>query len=343
MNSMQRVMKAISHEEADRVPVFHLLSSYGAKEMEISIEEYFSKAENVVDCQLKMQRKYSSDCLYTFYYAATEIEAFGGNVIFRDKTPPNAAEPFIKSIEGIKNIEIPKIEESKSLEKILKTTRMLKQSVGDEIPIIGVVMSPFSLPIMQMGFENYLKLLYFHENEFNQLMKLNEEFCVKWANTQLQAGATAICYFDPMASPTIIEREKYLKTGHVIAQRVSKRVNGPLAIHLASGITLPVVDDIVDCKAAVLGFSNKDNLDKIKDKSKNKICLLGNLNGVDMINWNAKKAREEVKYLIKKLAIGGGFILSDNHGEIPYQVDESILLEISNCVKKFGRYPIEME
>jgi uroporphyrinogen decarboxylase len=27
--------------------------------------------------------------------------------------------------------------------------------VGDSVPIIGVVISPFSLPVMQMGFDAY--------------------------------------------------------------------------------------------------------------------------------------------------------------------------------------------
>ena len=74
-----------------------------------------------------------------------------------------------------------------------------------------------------------------------------------------------------------------------------------------------------------------------------KICLLGNLNGIEMVNWDREKTRKEVKYLIQKAARGGGFILSDNHGEIPYQVPEDVLLEISETVKEYGTYPIQTE
>ena len=343
MNSMERVMTAIGHQEPDRVPMFHLLSNYGAKELGVSIREYFAKPSYVAEAQLRMREKYSNDCFYTFFYAPIEIEAFGGEVIFTDDGPPNSGEPFIKSIEQIQTIEIPQIHASPMLVRVLQATSALKESVGSTVPIIGVVMSPFSLPVMQMGFEKYLELLYFRHDEFMQLMRLNEEFCVAWANAQLKAGATAICYFDPLASPAIIEREKYLATGHKVAQQTIRRIQGATATHLASGMGLSVVDDIVQTGTAVLGFSAEDDAGVMKEKAKNKICLLGNLNGIEMVNWDKEKARHEVKKLIQKAAPGGGLIISDNHGEIPWQVPEAVLLEIAEAVREFGVYPIRAE
>ena len=341
MNSFERTIAAISHKEADRVPLFLLLSMYGAKELQIPIKEYFSKSENVVNAQLKMKDKYKSDCIYTFSYAPVEIEAFGGEVVFVEDGPPNSGEPFIKTIEQISKIEIPKIEESEGLKRVLNSTKMLKREVGNETPIIGVVMSPFSLAVMQMGFEKYLEILYFRKDYFEKLMKINEEFCVLWANAQLEAGATGICYFDPLASPNIIEREKYLSTGYNIAKRTISRIKGLTATHLASGISLPVIEDVINTGTSVIGFSADDNLEEIKKASQNKICLLGNLNAVEMVNWNSKKIQEEVKNIIYKAGAGGGLILSDNHGEIPWQVPEDVLLEISESVRSYGKYPLK--
>lgn len=341
MNSMERVLATLSHKMPDRIPIFHLLSTYGAKELGLSIKEYFSKPENIVEAQLRMREKYSNDCIYTFFYAAIEIEAFDGEVLFKEDGAPNTGEPIIKSFDQIKNMKVPDIKKSKQLKRVLEATSLLKRSVGDEVPIIGVVMSPFSLPVMQIGFEKFLELLYFRKDEFNLLMKINEEFCIAWANAQLKAGATAICYFDPLASPTIIERKTYLETGYKISKRTINRIQGPTATHLASGISFPVLDDIVETGSAVLGFSAQDNIQKLKEKANKKICLLGNLNGIDMVNWDKEKTRKTVKQLIQNAAPGGGFILSDNHGEIPFQVPEEVLLEVTATVKKYGRYPIK--
>lgn len=341
MTSMQRVLTAVGHKEPDRVPLLLMLSLYGAKHLQLPVKEYFSTPQNVIQAQLSMKEKYNNDCIDTFFYAPIEIEAWGGEVIFVDDGPPNSGEPFIKNSNQINNLVVPKINESKCLMKVLEATTALKMAVADTTPIIGVVISPFSIPVMQMGFEKYLNLLYFERDHFNKLMEKNVEFCAEWANAQLKAGATAICYFDPLASTTIIDRNTYLKTGFEIAKKTISMINGPTATHLASGITLPVLNDIISTGTAILGISAKDNLDLIKKAAQDKICLLGNLNGIDMVNWNEQQAESKIKELIAGAGKNGGLLISDNHGEIPWQVPEEVLLAISRAVNKWGHYPLD--
>ena len=340
MTSMERVITALSHKEPDRVPLMLLLSLYGAKELQMPVKDYFYSSENVVKAQLLMKKKYRNDCYYTFSYAPVEIEAFGGEVIFMEEGPPNTGEPFIKDINEISKLQVPKIEECECLMKVLKTTEILKEHAGNETPIIGVVMSPFSIPVMQMGFEKYIELLYSRRDLFDALMRKNMEFCKNWANAQLKAGATAICYFDPLASPTIIEKETYMKHGFPVACSTIQGINGPTATHLASGITLPIIENIIDTKTAIIGISQKDDLTALKSISKSRIALLGNLNGIGMVNWSKEETELNVKKIIREVGIGGGLLLSDCHGEIPWQVPESVLMETSEALRKWGSYPL---
>jgi len=340
ISSLQRVLTALSHREADRVPFFLLLTMHGAKELNISIMEYFSNAESVAKGQLLMQKKYHHDCLYTFFYAALEVEAWGGEVIYVDDGPPNAGTPIIRNHNDISRLTLPSVKDTPCLMKVLNATRIMKENVGDEVPIIGVVMSPFSLPVMQMGFPAYLELIYNQPELFKQLMAINQEFCVDWANAQLKAGATALCYFDPVSSSTIIPRELYLKTGFSIAKSTISRIKGPTATHLASGRCLPIAKDIADTGTAVIGVSAEENLVDIKKICKGKLTILGNLNGIEMSRWDAKHTIAAVKEAIIKAGSGGGFILSDNHGEIPWQVKEDVLMTMSETVQTYGRYPL---
>ncbi len=73
MTSLQRVLTTLGHQEPDRVPFFLLVTMHGAKELGISIKEYFSRAENVVEGQLRMRAKYRHDCLYNIFYAPVEV------------------------------------------------------------------------------------------------------------------------------------------------------------------------------------------------------------------------------------------------------------------------------
>ena len=341
MTSLQRVLTALGHQEPDRVPFFLLLTLNGAKELGLSIEDYFSKAENVVEGQLRLRAKYRHDCIYNFYYAPLEVEAWGADVIYRDDGPPNSGAPFIRNPEDILHLTPPRIEDTPSLLKVLTSSQQLKEKIGDDAPIIGVVMSPFSLPVMQMGFDRYIELMYERPDLFERLMQVNGEFCVYWANAQLKAGSTAICYFDPVSSTTIIPKAMYRKTGYEIAKRTIARINGPTATHIASGRCLPIIGDIAETGTAIVGVSTEEDLSKLKSACRNRLSILGNLNGIEMRHWNFDQTEAKIKKAISLAGVGGGFILSDNHGEIPWQVPDDVLTAISRAVHTWGRYPLD--
>jgi uroporphyrinogen decarboxylase len=342
MTPMERVLTTLSHKEPDRVPMFLLLTMHGAKELGVSIKEYFSKGENVAEGQIRLQKKFQNDCYYSFFYASIEIEAFGGNVIFIEDGPPNAAEPFIRDIEKILSVQPPKISGCNQLLEVLKATKLLKHEAKSDIPIIGVVMSPFSLPVMQLGFEKYLHIMHYRRDLFDHLMRVNEEFCVNWANAQLEAGATAICYFDPVSSSTIIPRELYIETGFQIAKRTISGIKGPTATHFASGNCLQIADLVPQTGTAVVGVSKFEDIVQLKNEFQNKLTILGNLNAIEMRRWTTDHTREMVTELIRKAAPGGGFILAENHGEIPFQVPDDVLFAISEAVLSSGKYPIRL-
>ena len=340
MTSLERVLTTLGHQEPDRVPFFLLLTMHGAKELGLTIKEYFSQAEHVIEGQLRLRAKYQHDCYYTFFYAPLEIEAWGGEVIFCSDGPPNSGRPFIDDPARINHLHVPDLTATPCLRKVLATTEGLKKQVREDAPIIGVVMSPFSLPVMQMGFPAYLQLMYEQPDLFWKLMAINEEFCVSWANAQLAAGATAICYFDPVSSPTIISREDYLKTGHQMAKRTISRIHGPTVTHLASGRGIDIIDDIASTGTPAVGVSTLESLAEVKQRCAGKISIFGNLNGIEMARWTPEQATEKVKEALVAAAQGGGFILSDNHGEIPWQVSDEVLHAISAAVHRWGHYPL---
>jgi len=338
--SLNRVLTALSHKEPDRVPLFLLFATYGAKETGISIKEYYSNPDNIIEAQIRLQKKYSSDCLYGFYYASLELEAFGGTTIFVEDGPPNAGKPIIENINQIINLQAPIIEQTACLQQVLKVISGLKAEVGGSVPIIGVVMSPFSLPVMQLGFDKYLDLMLFHKEQFDKLMQVNEKFCVSWANAQLQAGATAICYFDPVSSSSIVPPELYRNTGFEIAKRTIAKIEGPTATHMASGRCLPIVDDLADSGTAIIGVSSLEDIGELKQACNGRLTILGNLNGIEMCRWSPEQAENKVKQIIQKAGKNGGLILSDNHGEIPWYVNEKTLLAIGRATEKYGTYPL---
>lgn len=340
MSSLQRVLTTLDQREPDRVPLFLLLTLHGAKELGLPIRDYFASAEHVIEGQRRLRQKYANDCYYAFFYAAIETEAWGADVIFTEDGPPNCGGPLLSELAAIRTLQPPRVSESPCLQRVLTTIAGLRAQDADT-PIIGVVMSPFSLPVMQLGFEGYLKLMLEHEALFHHLMQLNEQFCIEWANAQLHAGATAICYFDPVASSTISTPRDFRRLGHPVACRTIAAIDGPVATHFASGRCLDIIDDLPATGTAVIGVSTDEDLAELKRAAAGRLTLLGNLNGIAMRSWRPQQAAAEVKRAIAAAGPGGGFILADNHGEVPIQVPDETLRAIADATARWGRYPLD--
>lgn len=340
MNSLERVTKTMGQQEPDRVPMFLFLTGHGARELGLSIRDYFSRPEHVIEGQLRLGQKYQNDCIYTAFYSAIEAEAFGAEAVWADDAPPSPAGPLTGNIEEIARMKVPDVRTSKPLQKVFRVTEALNREVGNKIPIIGAVMSPFSLPLMQLGLDAYMEVMNTRPELFQRLMHINQEFCVEYANRQFEAGATAICYFDPVSSLPFINRETYLRTGFLIARQTMAMIKGPTASLFMKGSLLSIIDDVSKTGTAIAGGGPEDDAGELKKACKGNLTLLGNLDSAEMSSWNKEKTVKTVKEMISKAAPGGGFILSDNLGGIPFQVREETLMSISETVQAFGHYPI---
>jgi uroporphyrinogen decarboxylase len=114
-----------------------------------------------------------------------------------------------------------------------------------------------------------------------------------------------------------------------------------VAAHTASGPILPIIDDLHQAGADAVCPSSWEDLADIKSACCGRMAVIGNLNGVEMRRWDHEMASARVKKAIYSGGPGGGFILADNHGEIPFQVPETILDAISASVYKYGWYPLK--
>jgi uroporphyrinogen decarboxylase len=337
---MDRSLAALSHKEPDRVPFFLLTTMHGAKELRMSIQSYYRSAENVIKGQLRLREKYHADCYYPLFYAAIEVEAWGGEVIYYADGPVNAGRPVIREIADIGSIKAPSVSDSPRLAEVLKAIKGLGEAANGEVPVVGCIMSPFSVPVMQMGFEAYLDLMFHHEDEFWHLMEKNQAFAAEWAAAQLEAGANALAYFDPVSSTTIVSREQFISSGWKIAKETMSSIKGPCVMHMASGRCLDILDKILETPAVGLGVSSLEDLGELKRRCSGRMTLLGNLDGISMRRWTPNEAERQVRMAIAKAGKGGGYLLAENHGEVPFQVQDEVLLALRRGVERFGRYPL---
>lgn len=340
MTSLERFLITVQHREADRVPYVLPVMLHGARLMGLSLEDYFGDADAVAEAQVRLQRRYGHDAIVSLYFAAMEHEAWGGSVRFFEDGPPNAGAPLVRSIEHIPTLRAPEVGECPRLQKMLRSIRLMREALGDSVPIIGAIVSPNSVPVMQLGFEAYLHVLLERRDLYDTLMAINEPFAVAWANAQIEAGASVMVYFDPIASPTIIPRTLYRQTGWAVARRVIAQIPAPVGVGLASGRALPIIPDLIEAGASAVGVSCDDDLGACKRAAGGAITVMGNLNGIAMRRWTPTELDAEVRRAIGAAGAGGGFVLSEHHGEVPLQVSDATLMAIAEAAERWGRFPL---
>jgi uroporphyrinogen decarboxylase len=337
---LRRVLTALGHQEPDRVPLFLTLTMHGARALGLSIQEYYSRPENMVEGQLRLRARYDHDCLIGYTFAGAEMSAWGSQPRYFDDGSPNAGPPIIDSPTEIAKLEPPDIGKAPLIQQMLRVQSELKARVGDDVPIVGLVVSPISLPVMQMGFTNYIRAIYEYPDALKRLFRINEEFCVTLANAQFAAGATVIAYADPLSSPTMISHAFFRETGLPIMRRSIARMKGPVAITFASADCLSILNQILDAGAVATTIGATEDLAAAKQIGRGRITLIGNLNNLAMPDWSPEQAEAEVRKAIELGAEGGGFILCDQHGEVPWQTPETVLEAISEAAHRWGTYPI---
>ncbi|WP_457558447.1 uroporphyrinogen decarboxylase family protein [Candidatus Harpocratesius sp.] len=341
MDSMERIFAAVQYHDLDRIPFILNLTHHGAKILNLSIKEYYSKSEYMIKGQKRLWKRYKDDAVIGISYFASEFKAWGGEVKFFSDGPPNSMRPFLSNLDSIFSIEPPQIDEIPEFNETLKTIQGLHEYFGDSVPVIGGILSPFSFPIMQMGFNKYIELLYQDPSIFDELMKKNILYSTNWANRQIEAGATMIIYFDPMSSPFIIPKSKFVETGYQIAKKILPKIKAPIIYHFASSRCQELLSELLQLPISGIGISNQDNIKdslKIVDK---KVALIGNLSGINLVHTSPEQIIEELKTLLSLISPGKGFIVSDHHGEIPYFVSDEILTTISHFFHHSAKYPLK--
>ncbi|MCF2139972.1 MAG: uroporphyrinogen decarboxylase family protein [Candidatus Lokiarchaeota archaeon] len=337
---MERIFAAVQCHDLDRIPFILNLTHHGAKILNLSIKEYYSKSEYMIEGQKRLWKQYRDDAVIGISYFAAEFKAWGGKIKFFSDGPPNSMRPILSNPNSIISIEPPQIDEIPEFIETLKTIKGLHEYFGDSVPVVGGILSPFSFPIMRMGFNKYIELLYQDLSTFEDLMKKNIKYAIDWANRQIEAGATMIIYFDPMSSPFIIPKSKFIETGYQIAKEILPKIKAPIVYHFASSRCQEVLPELLQLPISGVGISKQDKIKeslKIVDK---KVALVGNLSGIHLVHATPAQVIKELKALMSLISPGKGFIVSDHHGEIPYFVSDEILSTISHFFHHSAKYPL---
>jgi len=337
----QRLKAAIDGSISDRIPVFCNLLDQGAKELGLSLKEYYSRGEYVAEAQLKMREKYGYDNVWSLFYVGKEAELLGcQKILFAHDGPPNVEDFVIKSYDDVHRLEIPDdITAHPAFQEQMKCLRILKAEAGGKYPICAYITASMALPALLMSMEKWMYLLFLGPAEVrDELLHKCHDFFVKELNAYRQAGADVIIYSNPFGSTGIVPMKYFMEHSLPWIEKDIRAVGTESIVSYCGMATVNPVIDILLERTGIRTYylSPFDNLTEGKKIVAGRGLTCGVINDIKLIDWSREEIRHEVKRMLDEGMPGGKFLFGT--GLMPCCIPEENIRTMLEAVYEFGSY-----
>lgn len=341
MNAIERFTAVMTGKIPDRVPIMGNLLEQGAKELGLSIQEYYSKGEYVAEGQLRLQERYGYDNLSGFFYAGREAEMLGcRKIIFSDIGPPNVGHLIIKNSKDIEKLEVPEdISQLPAFEELAKCIHILKQEAGGKVVIGSAVVSSFSLPAILMGIDRWLELLLTGpESLRKELLEKCSDFCIRLIQALRKAGVDGVSYSNPVGSADFFSVKQFKDLSLEWIVRDIQAV-GPEGITYfnGGGRINPMLDTIIEHTGIVTYYINPlDDVAQAKNIIGTRGISSGVINDIRLMDWSKEEIYKEVEEIMNAGAAGGRFVFGTL--VMPYLIPEKNICYLFDAARQYGTY-----
>ncbi|MFX0105605.1 MAG: uroporphyrinogen decarboxylase family protein [Candidatus Hodarchaeota archaeon] len=234
-------------------------------------------------------------------------------------------------------------------EKIFKAMQKKDKDSQGRISIIPAIWGIFEPSWQAFGFLTFSRLLT-NSKKIKKVFDKFGKFLVSLVKIFIDWGETnAILIMDdygyktgPLMNP--INYKTYVFPWLKEACKVAHKGGLKVLLH-SCGDIFQLFEDILKVGVDAIHpiepttANPKYNIFELNEKYAGKICFIGNVSPQDLADKSSDFIENYTRNLIKKLAPGGGFILSSGHSINP-SVKLKNYLAMHNILKKYGTYPI---
>lgn len=335
-------MEVIEGRLPDRVPVIPQITYTTAQLANIGLVEALHSPKKTAKALLAGQRELEYDAIYVGWESSFNLlaEAMGCTMRFPKDSVPQVAEHVIKTPSDLDRIEVPDPNTTGRLPIHMETLEIIKEKVGEEIPLFSYTPGPFTLA-GQLCSVNQLMLAVIRDPSFIQeLTKITTVASSMYAKANIKGGVDVIVTADPTASGSLISPDAFKTYAAPGLQKIVQTVIKAGAIpslHIC-GKTTPLLKMMAATGAKILELDHLVNLSEAKRQVGNQVILMGNLNPTELLlSGNPQAVEQAAKDCIEKVGRDGRYILSSGC-EIPPLAPLENIKAMVTAAKKYGKY-----
>ncbi|MFX0081900.1 MAG: uroporphyrinogen decarboxylase family protein [Candidatus Hodarchaeota archaeon] len=359
MKAPERVLKAVNHEEPDRVPAFEsaftnntIMRHYGIDPRGAggykSSYEFFRKVgiDLVLSFVSLFPRKflkkdegfideYGRHMKFELYKDGTQILAYHGG--------------YFKNFEDYESWEQPDPHLSTRLVQF-KSGRKVQKEMNDEVFSIPATGSLMECTWEGFGIEGFSRILRRHI-QIKRVFDDRGKFTLELVKILAENNAQMVLLWDDYGFKNGLFMRPSLYQKYVfpwlrqICDAAHKR-HCKVLLHSDGDLT-EIFEDIINCGVDAINpiestTANPEyDIFKLNEKYGEKITFAGNLSPIVLAIGEIFEIEEYAKRLIRELAPGGGYIFGSGHSINP-AVTIDRFEAMQNIRRKYGKYPIKV-
>lgn len=335
----ERFAAASEGRVIDRIPVFSIMLDQGAKELGLTLEEYYSKGEYVAQGQLRLREKYGYDNLWSLFYVGREAELLGcKRILYATDGPPNVGEMILRSRDDIAKFEPPvDIVSHPAFAEPLNCLKILRAESQGRYPICAYLTASMTLPALLMGMEKWMEMLLLGPYDLrDELMAKCSVFFRRLVAAYRDAGADIIVYANPFGSTDFVPRKFVEDVSLPWMQRDLAGLSMAGMVYYCGGARLGGSIDL----AARLGFetfyiSPMDDIRTCKAVVGARGLVGAAVNDARLIDWSQAQIRDEVRRICDEGRPEGHFFLGTLL--MPCSIPERNIHAFFDAAYEFGR------
>jgi len=305
MSPIERLLRVLSLEEIDRLPVAEPLQTGTIELMEES-GFYWPDAHKIPDKMAGLS--YAAHTIVGFesvripFDINVEAEALGCVLDWRrwDMQPPIKT-PAIQEPEMIEKLEVPDPKRAGRMPVVLEATRLLSaKTKAESLPVIVGIVGPFMIAGQVRGVDQFLLEVLTDPDLAHKVIEVCTQTCIEYTKEAVAAGADVITIVDATSSPDLIRPQHYDSFSKPYVERMIRSTTAPTILHIC-GKTRPILERMVSTGAKAVSVDSSVDMTDLVEVAKGKCATAGNVSVVgSLFEGTPEEVAEETRIAISK-------------------------------------------
>ena len=252
MNSLERVRRRLRGEPVDRAPNLDILMTRAAHHVSRPLGRYYLDHRVLVEANLAVREAFDLDVVQAISDPYREAADMGLDVEFPDDGLPVRRAVLLAAPEDLSRLRAVDPAAGPRMSDRLEAVRLMREAVGDEVPVMGWVEGALALACDLRGDTALLLDMHDRPQWLAELLELLTEQQVAFARAQVAAGAHVIGLGDAVAS--LVSPRQYRAFALPCEERVFaavKEAGGIARLHIC-GDTSHLVPDMARSGAEIV-------------------------------------------------------------------------------------------